>query len=91
VPCSIASFSENPADLWPRCRLSNIGFAQERAFVFRTKRTTHGSINTRKLRVFKRPDGIYGIAALAARRCGLIEGSRRSEAKAATRSALNKM
>ena len=47
-------------ELGSRCRPSNIGFAQERAFVFCTKRTTHGSINTRKLRLFKRPDGIYG-------------------------------
>ena len=49
-------------ELGSRCRLSNIGFAQERAFVFRTKRTTHGSINTRKLRLFKRPDEIYGTS-----------------------------
>jgi hypothetical protein len=49
-------------ELGSRCRPSHIGFAQERAFVFRTKRTTHGSINTRKLRLFKRPDGIYGTS-----------------------------
>jgi Peptidase family S41 len=49
-------------ELGSRCRPSHIGFAQERAFVFCTKRTTHGSINTRKLRLFKRPEGIYAPA-----------------------------
>ena len=69
-------------ELGSRCRPSNIGFAQERAFVFCTKRTTHGSINTRMLRLFKRPDGIYGtsigdpsmIAGNAYRHAGAIAG-----------------
>ena len=59
--CSKVSASEKQchAAPWlpPFLRIEPISGPQERAFVFRTKRTTHGSINTRKLRLFK-----YGVA-----------------------------